>query len=96
MINSFNVGLKVGGDNRPLIIQPIGESMTSKDYIKLALMFQNAIAANNEEKEISGDKNLSNQTDNILCDMINEVIEICENDNPRFNEDRFRTAIGES
>lgn len=95
MINSFNVGLKMGGDNRPLIIQP-GESMTSKDYIKLALMFQNAIAANNEEKEISGDKNLSNQTDNILCDMINEVIEICENDNPRFNEDRFRTAIGES
>ncbi len=95
MINSFNVGLKVGGDNRPLKIQP-GESMTSKDYIKLALMFQNAIAANNEEKEISGDKNFSNHTDNILCDMINEVIEICENDNPRFNEDRFRTAIGES
>ena len=86
----------MGGDNRPLIIQPIGESMTTKDYIKLALMFQNAIAANNEEKEISGDKNLSNQTDNILCDMINEIVEICENDNPRFNEDRFRTAIGES
>ena len=55
MINSFNVGLKMGGDYRPLVIQP-GESMTSKDYIKLALMFQNAIAANNEEKEIAAIK----------------------------------------
>jgi len=34
LINSFNVGLKVGGDNRPLIIQPIGESMTKKEKEK--------------------------------------------------------------
>ena len=30
MINSFNVGLKVGGDDRPLEIQPIGESMNQE------------------------------------------------------------------
>ena len=34
MINSFNVGLKVGGDNRPLIIQPIGESMINIQVLK--------------------------------------------------------------
>ena len=32
MINSFNVGLKVGGDNRPLKIQPIGESMMTRRH----------------------------------------------------------------
>ncbi len=32
MINSFNVGLKVGGDHRPLEIQPIGESMMTRRH----------------------------------------------------------------
>ena len=67
--------------------------MTRKNYIKLAKMFKNAITINNDEKEMLGDKNTSNHTDNILCDMINEVIEICENDNPKFNEETFRNAI---
>ena len=62
-------------------------------FYPLAKMFKNAITINNDEKEMLGDKNLSNHTDNILCDMINEVIEICENDNPKFNEETFRNAI---
>ncbi len=32
MINSLNVGLKVGGDHRPLEIQPIGESMMTRRH----------------------------------------------------------------
>ena len=67
--------------------------MTRKDYIKLAKMFKNAIETNNEEKNMFGNKDLSNHADNIIGDMINEVIEICENDNPRFNEETFRNAI---
>lgn len=68
--------------------------MTRKDYIKLAKMFKNAIISNQDDKELRGhNKNMSNNTDNIICNMINEVIEICENDNPRFNEETFRDAI---
>ncbi len=68
--------------------------MTRKDYIKLAKMFKNAIISNQDDKEYRGhNKNISNNTDIILSEMIDEVIEICENDNPRFNEEKFRDAI---
>ena len=68
--------------------------MTKKDYIKLAKMFKNAIISNQDDKEYRGhNKNISNNTEIILSNMINEVIEIFDNDNPRFNEETFRNAI---
>ena len=38
-------------------------------------------------------KNQANATDNIIGTMLDEVIEIFENDNPRFCQDTFRDAI---
>ncbi len=58
MINSFNVGLKMGGDNRPLIIQPIGESMKEKqDFLKF-LNSQIDLAIEKESKDIKPDEKI--------------------------------------
>ena len=64
--------------------------MTRKDYIKFAKVFKKAFKENSDTKE---NKNFSNLTDNIIGIMLNEVIEIFENDNPRFCQDTFRDAI---
>ena len=68
--------------------------MTRKDYIKFAKVFKKAWIESGLQKEYEGKpRNQSNATDNIIGTMLDEVIEIFENDNPRFCEDTFRKAI---
>ena len=68
--------------------------MTRKDYIKFAKVFKKAGIESDLQKEYEGkSKNQANATDNIIGTMLDEVIEIFENDNPRFCQDTFRDAI---
>ena len=68
--------------------------MTRKDYIKFAKVFKKAWIESDLQKEYEGkSKNQANATDNIIGTMLDEVIEIFENDNPRFYQDTFRDAI---
>jgi len=62
LINSFNVGLKVGGDNRPLIIQP-GESMNLNFSTKEKCLLRDLI--NMEIKNCSNDFNLNSYVERL-------------------------------
>ena len=62
MINSFNVGLKVGGDNRPLIIQP-GVNMNLNFSTKEKCLLRDLI--NMEIKNCSNDFNLNSYVERL-------------------------------
>ena len=84
MINSFNVGLKVGGDNRPLEIQPIGKSMTRKDYIKIVEAIKDYAVF---EKSRTKDTHFNHYP------LVNLFAGHLSDDNPRFDKYKFTTAV---
>ena len=74
----------MGGDNRPLKIQPIGESMTRKDYIKIDEAIKDYAVF---EKSRTKDTHFNHYP------LVNLFAGHLSDDNPRFDKYKFTTAV---